>query len=293
MSAATESNGNRAGSQAWLARSLAVGAGDVAAHGMGLGRILLALAMIGLGVRGLVFGDFAGTWQRIPIEHLPAQAFFIYAVAAIELLTGIGILVPRIAKVSAAVMTVFALLWMVLLKFPAIFYVPTMEAVWLGAGEIAVIVAGAWTVFAAFADPRGRFAGGRNGIRNARLLLVLALPTIGLSHFFYLAQTVQLMPAWLPWHGGWAYLAGMGDIAAAFGILFAVLPRLAATLEAAMLWVITLVIWLPVLVSHAQDGGAWAAFLMSSAIAAGVSAVADSYRGVPWSASGVARASPP
>jgi uncharacterized membrane protein len=293
MSAATESSSDRAGSQAWLARSLAVGAGDSAGRGLGLGRILLALAMIGLGVRGLVSGDFAGVWQRIPIEHLPAQAFFIYATALVELLTGIGILVPRIAKISAAVMTVFALLWMVLLKFPAILYVPSMEAVWLGAGEIAVIAAGAWTVFATLGDPDGRFATGRNGIRNARLLLVLALPAIGLSHFFYLAQTVQLMPAWLPWHGGWAYLTGMGDFAAAFGILFAVLPRLAATLDAAMLWVITLVIWLPVLMSHAQDGGAWAAFLMSGAMAAGVSSVADSYRGMPWVASGVTRSSPP
>ena len=293
MNATTGAKGNRAGAQAWLARSLAVGAGDPAARGMGVGRILLALVMVVLGVRGLVFGDFAGTWQRIPIEHLPAQAFFVYATALVELLTGIGILIPRIAKVSAAVMTVFALLWMVLLKFPAIIYVPTMEAVWLGAGEIAVIAAGAWTVFATLGNPEGRLASGRNGIRNARLLLALALPTIGLSHFFYLAQTVQLMPAWLPGHGGWAYLTGMGDIAAAFGILFAVLPRLAATLEAAMLWVITLVIWLPVLVTHMRDGGAWAAFLMSSAIAAGVSAVADSYRGVPWAASGVTHSSPP
>ena len=283
---ASNSNRNRAGAHAWLAENLAAGAGNAAAHGMGIGRVLLALAMIGLGVRGLAYGDFAGVWQRIPIGHLPAQAFFIYATALVELLTGIGILFARVAKIAGAVMTVFALLWVVLLKFPAIVAVPGMEAVWLGAGEIAVILAGAWTVFATLGDPRGRFASGRSGIRNARLLLVLALPTIGLSHFIYLPQTVQLMPAWLPWHGGWAYLTGAGDIAAALGILFAVLPRLAATLEAAMLWVITLIIWLPVLLAHLHDNGAWSAFLMSSVIAAGASAVADSYRGVGWTASG-------
>jgi hypothetical protein len=53
------------------------------------------------------------------------------------------------------------------------------------------------------------------------------------------------------------------------------------------------VIWLSVPIVHVQDGGAWAAFLMSSAIAAGVSSVADSYRGMAWSASGVTRSSPP
>ena len=286
MNAATRLKGDRAGSHAWLAECLALGANDPASRALGIGRALLALVMIGLGIRGLVFGDFAGTWQRIPIAYLPAHDFFVYATAVVELATGIGILIPRTAKISAGVMTIFVLLWMVLLKFPAIIYVPSMEAVWLGAGEIAVILAGAWTVFATLGNADGKFASGRNGVRNTRLLFVLALPTLGLSHFLYLAQTVQLIPAWLPWHGGWAYLTGAGDIAAALGILFAVLPRLAATLEAAMLWVITLLVWLPVLIAHSHDSGAWSAFLMSSAIAAGASVVADSYRGVGWVTSG-------
>jgi uncharacterized membrane protein len=271
----------------WLAECLELGAGD-ATRSLGLGRVLLALAMIALGVRGLVFGDFAGVWQRIPIEHLPAQAFFIYATALIELVTGIGILIARTAKTAAAVMTIFALLWMVLLKFPAILAVPGMEAVWLGAGEIAVILAGAWTVFATLGNPDARFASGRIGIRKARLLLVLALPAIGLSHFVYLAQTVQFIPAWLPWHDGWAWLVGAGNIAAALGILFAVWPRLAVTLEAAMLWVITLLVWLPGVIA-APSNGSWTPFLMSAAIAAGVSAVADSYRGARWLTVGTRR----
>jgi len=283
MKAVSGANVERARAHAWLAECLALGVDNPRARGIGIGRVLLALVMIGLGIRGLVFGDFAGTWQRIPIEALPAHDFFVYATATIELATGVGVLIPRVAKIAAAVMSIFALLWMVLLKFPAIVYVPSMEAVWLGAGEIAVILAGAWVAFAALANPHGRFFSGRNGMRNARLLFVLALPTLGLSHFLYFAQTIMLVPAWLPWRGGWAYLTGAGDLAAAFGILFAVWPRLAATLEAVMLWVITVLVWLPVLIAHLHDAGAWSAFLMSSAIAAGASVVADSYRGVQWS----------
>jgi len=275
-------DGRRAGRHAWLAECLAAGADTPASRKFGIGRALLAGAMIALGLRGLAFGDFAGGWQRIPIAHLPAHDFFVYATAVVELATGVGTLVPRTAKFSAGVMSVFALLWMVLLKFPAIIYVPGMEAVWLGAGEIAAILAGAWVVFATLANAEGRVFSGRYGVRNARLLWVLALPTIGLSHFFYLPQTVQLMPAWLPWHDGWAWLTGAGDLAAALGILLAVLPRLAAALEAAMLWIITLVIWVPVLIAHLHDSGAWSAFLMSSVIAAGATAVADSYRGMGW-----------
>lgn len=281
MNAVTGLSGMRTGPHAWLAGCLAVGAAEAAARGIGIGRVLLALAMIALGVRGLVFGDFAGIWQHIPIEHLRAQTFFIYATALVELLTGLGTLISRTAKIAAAVMSVFVLLWMVLLKFPAIIAVPSMEAVWLGAGEIAVILAGAWIVFASLANPDGRFFSGRNGIRNARLLLVLALPTIGLSHFFYAKITAGFIPAWLPWHYFWAFLTGAGNIAAALGILFAVWPRLAATLEAAMLWVITLLVWLPGVIM-APSNGSWTPFLMSAAIAAGASAVAGSYHGVRW-----------
>lgn len=282
MDAATDRAGGRAGPLAWLAECLAVGANDPAARRMGSGRVLLALAMIGLGLRGLVFGDFAGVWQHIPIADLPAHDFFVYLTAAVELATGIGILVPRMAKAAAAVMSLFALLWMVLLKFPAIVQAPEIEAVWLGAGEIAVILAGAWIVFASLANPDGRFFSGRNGVRNARLLFVLALPAIGLSHFFYPTETAGFVPAWLPWRAGWGYLTGAGDLAAAAGILLAVWPRLAATMAAAMLWVITVFVWLPPLPAHLHASGAWSPFLMSGIIAAGASVVADSYRGTGW-----------
>ncbi len=286
MDAASGTGGRGMAPLAWLAACLATGAGRPAARGMGPGRVLLALAMAALGLRGLAFGDFAGTWQRIPVAHLPAQDFLVHLAALVELATGIGILVPRTAKISAGAMATFALLWMVLLKFPAVIYAPAMEATWLGAGEIAVILAGAWAVFAALAKPDGRLVAGRNGMRNARLLFVLALPTIGLSHYVYADITAGFVPAWLPWRHGWAYLTGAGSLATAAGILFAMWPRLAATLEAAMLGVITLLVWLPPLLAQWHDSSAWSAFLMSSAIAAGAAAVADSYRGIGWATRG-------
>lgn len=288
MDAVSVVNGKRAGTGTWLAECLATGADSSIALGIGPGRVLLALVMIALGLRGLAFGDFAGVWQRIPVAHLPAQDVLVYLTALVELATGVGILIPRMAKISAGAMSVFAALWMLLLKFPAIVYAPSMEAVWLGAGEIAVILAGSWTVFASVAKPGGRFLSGRSGIRNARLLLVLALPTIGLSHFVYGDITAGFVPTWLPWRHGWAYLTGAGSLVAAIGILFALWPRLAATLEAAMLGIITLLVWLPPLLAHAHDSGAWSAFLMSSAIAAGAAAVADSYRCIGWTTRGPA-----
>jgi uncharacterized membrane protein len=266
---------------AWFGANLSIGAPMLGIRGFGSASVPFALVMIGLGIRGLVCGDFAGTWQRIPIAHLPWRGFFAHACAVVELLAGIGLLIPRTLKASAATLSVYLLLWVVLLKLPAVLYAPQMEATWLGAGEIAVMLSGAWVLWAEASGKEGRLLTGSKGMRNARLLFVLALPTIGLSHFIYGDITAGFVPGWLPWHYGWAYLTGAGSLAAAFGILFARWPRLAATLEAAMLAVITLLVWLPG-IFETPVNDAWTALLISSAIACGAWAVANSYRRVAW-----------
>jgi uncharacterized membrane protein len=268
-----------------FADNLSVGIASQRAAGMGPGHVLFAAVMICLGIRGLFYGDLASVWQRIPIEHLPGQQVIAYACAVVELVAGIGLLARRTIAVSSAALLVYLLLWVVLLRLPAVVAMPQMEATWLGFGEIAIILAGGWIVFATHAGDWARnhlkFAVGASGVRYARLLFVLSLPMIGLSHFVYAQVTAGFVPAWMPWHYAWAYLTGAGSIAAAIAVLFAIWPRLAATLEAAMLSVITVLVWLPGLID-APSNNSWAAFLMSSAIAIGPWVVADSYRGVGW-----------
>ncbi|WP_266157478.1 hypothetical protein [Dyella silvatica] len=257
--------------------------------------VMFALVMMSLGIIGFIYGDFALVWQRIPIEHLPGQQFFAYACAAIELATGLGLLIKSTARLSAYVLFIYLLLWVVLLKVPAVVAVPKMEATWLGFGEIAVILAGAWVIFAALAgDSHGaKFFTGKNGVRSARLLFALSLPMIGLAHFFYSEQTVAMVPGWLPYGLGWVYLTGAGSIVASIAVLLAIFPRLAATLEAAMLAVITLLVWGPALMKMPVDRTSLTAFVISLAIAGGAWVVADSYRGVSWFAVGrAARATP-
>lgn len=245
-----------------------------------LGELLLALCMIGLGVRGLVYGDFAGGWQQIPIAHLPAAGSFALAVALVELVAGLGLLICRTATAASIVLVVFLLLWAVLLKLPAVVVAPGMEATWLGLAEITVILAGAWTLMA-LRTRTGMSPVVTGSVRPARWLFALSLVPIGLAHFFYSPQTIALMPSWLPWHLGWAYVTGAASLLAAVALLLGLWPRLAAVLEAIMLSAITLIIWLPGLIA-APGNGTWTPFLMSSAIAAGAWAAAESYRSAPW-----------
>jgi uncharacterized membrane protein len=245
----------------------------------------LALTMIGLGVLGFIYGDVALVWQHLPIEHMPGAKAIAYAFALIELLAGIGLLLRQWTKAAAAWLTAFMLVWAVLLKLPAVVAVPSMEATWLGLGEITVILAGAWVLFAAHAGERNdwlRRVTGQRGIRAARVLFAVSLPMIGLSHFFYSEQTMALVPSWLPYHLGWAYLTGAGSIAACLAVLFGVLPQLAARLEAVMLWIITLLVWGSAVVATPGDRTAWTALVISAAIACGAWVVADSYRSTPY-----------
>ena len=256
----------------------------------GFGRIAFATVMIGLGIVGLFYGDFALVWQRIPVENLPGQHVLAYVCAAIELATGAGLLVRRTVLLSSQILVVYLLLWAVLLKLPAVVAVPLMEATWLGFGEIAAILAGGWILFASHVGESERsylkFAVGTSGVRNARLLFAISLPMIGLSHFFYGEQTAGYVPAWLPYHLALAYLTGAGSIAASIGLLCGVYARLAATLEAAMLGLITVLVWAPGISAGPTNRLQITDFLISSAIACGAWVAADSYRGSGWLAAG-------
>ena len=241
----------------------------------------LAISMMTLGVLGLVYGDVAMVWQHLPIEHMPGAKAIAYVFALIELFAGIGLLLRPAAKAAAGVLTVFLLVWAVLLKLPAVIAVPSMEATWLGLGEITVILAGAWVLFANQMGERSdwlRHVTGQRGVRAARVLFALSLPMIGLSHFFYTKQTVELVPSWLPYPNGWAYLTGAGSIATCLAVLLGIVPRLACRLEAAMLWIITLLVWAPAGVSTSGDRLPITALTISAAIACGAWVVADSYR---------------
>lgn len=266
-------------------RRLQRGAAGRHAIGMDAGRLLFAVVMIGLGIRGLAYGDLASVWQHIPIAHLSARPLIAHACAAAELLIGMGLLWRRTIAPASALATLFLLLWVVLLKIPPVLAAAQIEASWLGLGEIAVMLSGSWILFAIHAGSWARnhlaWAVGTGGLGWARLLLVLALPTIGLAHFVYADATAALIPAWLPCRNALVYLTGAGNFAASLGILSGAMPRLAAAAEAAMLTVITIVVWLPGLIAAPTDA-TWTPFLISMGIASGAWLVADSYRAGAW-----------
>jgi uncharacterized membrane protein len=194
------------------------------------GFTLFAVGMMGLGILALIYGDFALVWQPVA-AWVPGRTGLAYASGALMLLCGAGLLFRVTVKWSVRILFPYLIVW-ALLKVPAVVAAWQIEGVWLGIGELLMLLAGGWTLFAVFAElPEGSllaFASGERGIRIARILFAIWVIPVGLSHLFYVKQTVELIPAWLPFKTFWAYLTGIGHMASGVGVLFSILPRLAA-----------------------------------------------------------------
>lgn len=243
-----------------------------------LARILFALGMVSLGILALVYSHLALTWYSVP-KWVPWRGGLTYASGIILLSCGAGLLFKRTARLSACILLPYLVIWL-LMRVPALATAPLTAVIWENAGEIAVLVAGALVLFARLAELREgsklRFATGANGMRTARILFALSLLAFGVSHFAYVGQTAGLVPTWLPFRTGWAYLTGAAHLAAGIGVLFSVYPRLAATMEAAMLSVFTLLVWVPAILAAPTSMPTWTEILISLGVTAGAWVVAES-----------------
>jgi uncharacterized membrane protein YphA (DoxX/SURF4 family) len=138
---------------------------------------------------------------------------------------------------------------------------PFSVGAWLGGCEDLAMTRGCWILFVSLVARGNKldllFVAGDNGMRVARLLFGASCLVVGLSHF-----------------------------AAGLGILFAIIPRLAATLEALMMSSFALLVHLPSIVVKPAPSWAptsraqWTMLFITSTLAAAAWMVAWSLRGL-------------
>lgn len=238
---------------------------------VGVGHLLLASCFVAIGAISLGLHDFVLFQEPVP-QGVPWRETLACISAALMLLPGIGLLLPRTARGAALVLTAFVALWIVALWLPQALTHPQVEANWLGVGEDLTLVVGGWLIYC-------ETAGRRDGsIRLAQTVFGLALVPIGLSHFFYLQTAANFIPGWMPLHVPLTILAGAGHIAAGVAIAAGVLPRLAATMEAGMESLITVIVWVSAVAAKPGDHTSWVNLLISTAETAAAWVVAGSFR---------------
>jgi uncharacterized membrane protein YphA (DoxX/SURF4 family) len=95
------------------------------------------------------------------------------------------------------------------------------------------------------------------------MLFGVSLIPIGLSHIVYTKQTVDLIPVWSPFRAGLAYLTGVGQICCGVAVLFSILPRFASLIEAAMVGLFAMFVWIPPILASPKARLPWTALFIT------------------------------
>lgn len=249
------------------------------------GQAVFAATLVVIGIQGFVRGDLGAIWQPVP-KFVPMREGLASVCAFVSVACGVGLVLRWTSTAASRLLFAFLLAWLLLCRLPFIAMAPGAMDSWENSAEQAVLVAGAWVLYAAFAGKWDwqhlGFVSSDRGVRVARRLYGLAMIPFGIAHFAYLKETASLVPGWLPSHEGWAVFTGCAYLAAGVAILTGVLARLAAALSTVQMGGFTVLVWAPVAVSGAASTFQWNETLVSLALTAGGWLVTESYRGRPW-----------
>ena len=238
---------------------------------------IYALGAIALGLVGLVWGNFALVWQPVP-DAVPGRTTLAYALAAALLLGGIATNWRRTAAVGAAALCILFGLITVLLHGPRVFAHPQVFGAWSGLAE-QLAASSAGLVACAFIVG----AGGTRGyeyLRVGQWVFGGCAVVFGLAHFFYLKDTAEMVPRWLPPEQTfWAVATGLAHLAAGVAILTGVAARVAAYLLTIMFALFGILVHAPLLMADPHSHLNWVMNAMNLTLTGCAWAVADSLRG--------------
>ena len=238
--------------------------------------ITFSVGLFGLGVLAIVYGDFAMGWQPVA-AWFPARAALAYASGVLMLGCAAGLLIPKAIAWTARILCAYLFVW-ALLKVPALFAAPGMEAVWLGIGELTMLLAGGWVLMAVQGGLSESPVTGPRGVQLARYLFGVSVVPVGMSHLIYTQITASMVPGWMPAHTFLAYFTGIGQMLCGLGVLLPLCPALAAYGEAIFVTLFTLLLWLPAVIKDPHSRLNWTAFFISWVIGAAAWNVADGMR---------------
>ena len=236
-----------------------------------LGIYAYGLGAIALGVTGLVWGDFATTWQRVG-ENVHYHHALASLAAFCELFGGVAILWRRTAGTGAAMLTIlysiFTLLWV-----PPIIATPQVYDGWGNFfEELSLVIAGA-VVYAWSAPSDSVWASRRAQISRVYGICVISY---GLDHLFYIKGAATWVPRWIPpGQVFWIIATAICFLLAAFAILSGIQMGLASRLLTAMIVSFEALVWAPKLFATPHAHFMWAGNAVCVALVGAAWVVSD------------------
>jgi uncharacterized membrane protein YphA (DoxX/SURF4 family) len=255
----------------------------------GFAHALFAIALTSAAILSLSYGDFVPIGQPFP-AWIPGRELWVHGSAILLLVAAIGLCFPRTALPSAVTIAAYETVWAVICVFPNLSKSFSFGAWYPFCETLAPLVA-AWILYALLRWQSRRAPtpmASEGAVRAAQAIFGLTCIFYGWSHFAYADYTAGMVPAWLPGRLGFAYFTGIGHIAAGIALVIGVLPRLAATLEAIMMSLFGLLVWVPSFFAVPKPDWAtppqneWSELVVNLLLAAAAWMVATSLRYRPW-----------
>jgi len=256
---------------------------------VGLSRGLFVIALAGVAILSFSYGDFVPRGQPFP-AWIAWRETWIYGSALLLLAASAGLCFSRTALPSALTICAYQAVWTVICALPVL-SAPLSIGTWYGICEALAPLIGAWILYVMLRWPSRELPmpiASARAAHAARVVFGLSCIFYGYSHFAYADYTASMVPAWIPGRLGLAYFTGLGHIAAGIGIVVGILPRLAATLEAIMLSLFGLLVWVPSFFAQPRPSWAtppaneWSELVVSLMLAASAWIVATSLSNRPW-----------
>ncbi|MGY6532696.1 hypothetical protein [Glycocaulis sp.] len=233
-------------------------------------RYAFALALAGLGLTGMAFGDFALQWQPVP-EGIPGRTLLaILTGGGLVILAG-GLVLRSSAPFAAIVLMAVMAVWTLLLHLPRV--VMNVPWAWLGFFEFLAIAGAALILASALWQGRegalARFTG-PGAAHIGLILFAVSTPFFGLSHLISVEGAARFVPDWLPFAEFWVVATGIGHAAVGLALLAGILTRLATALYTVMVASFVLTVHIPDLISDPARHQFWVMVFVALLIFAAV-----------------------
>jgi uncharacterized membrane protein len=253
---------------------------------VGIVRGVFAISAASLAILSLTYGYFAPSQQSLA-GWIPQREIWVHLSALLLLTASVGLCFSRTVLPSALTIVAYEAVWAAL-GTPPILSKPLSIGAWYGFCEALTAFVGAWIIYAMMRwQPQMPIAGER-AVRVAQVVFGLTCVFYGVSHFAYADYTAGMVPPWLPGRRGLAYFTGLGHVSAGIGIIAGILPRLAANLEAIMMSLFGLLVWVPSFLMQPRPEWAtppqnqWSELVVTLVLVASACIVATSFGNRPW-----------